>query len=648
MNLLGRKCRLLPPRILLLAFSFVTTVLCALSATAHYTNWAWGNRWQPITWLLSMFLLLLACLPEPGQIVNSLKSLLKPRTTFFLFWVLVFVVSHLWRFRTAPWNGNGLFDDSAVDLLFLKNYVIGHPFQPAWFHTYPHPFFISRETLFSYYVWGVLHLFGFNILAYEVALLVLWCGAFIFTLLLVDLLFGSNIVTSVTALIANFLVLSFVYTFVGYRYALTVVLCVASLYFLHFGFKALSNFALSLGGISAGLCLASSLIGKQYWLALLLFAMLSAGLHWKRLRANVRWSSVLISAYGLVVAAVPILCYILFNRRDYTYYESTFLNDFWRAIQGNSPPNDIKHYASHLWNCFFTVPGPRLFTGGTLPIPLPYYFFLLPGFVLAVCQKRYEIPLLGIIPVLGVFISSTGSGTVEHRLLLAIPFWVILMGFTFDRLSRLKLRLALKIPVWGTSGAMVIAGLAPSLQYIDSTTKDPRSIQWFMQDHVAVSRFLKDVVSGQEPVAPHWQRDEFTRITDIPAAPYETFICQEDAYSTIHLFLHDYDQMRILSFCANVPMQVLDQNAILNANKKAILNYVPSDKDLKLIWEKNIKTDSVIQLFGQFRSLGTEESLSYSFGGKERKFYVLNIGNQTIREFQESVRTMPDLFSSPN
>lgn len=410
MDLPQRKSGLSTPRILLLSLSFVSVVICALSATAHYAKWAWGNPWQPITWLLSMLLLLLAFLPEPRQIVDRLESLLNPKTAFFVFWILVFTVSHLWKFSTAPWNGNGLFDDSAVDLLFLKSYVIGHPFQPAWFHTYPQPFFISRETLFHYYVWGFLRLFGYNILSYEAALFVLWCATFIFTLLLVDLLFRSNIVTSVTALIANFLVLSFIYTFVGYRYPMTVVLCVASLYFLHLGFRTVSCFSLSLGGISAGLCLASSIIGKQYLLALLLFALLYGGLDWKSLKRSVKWSSVSIIAYGFAAAAMPILCYIVFNRQAYTYYEATFVSGFWKAMLGFPSPNDMRHYTSHLWNCFFSVPGPRLFTPDVLPIPLPYYLFLLPGFVLAVRQRRYEIALLGIIPVVGVFISGTGSG----------------------------------------------------------------------------------------------------------------------------------------------------------------------------------------------------------------------------------------------
>ena len=131
-----------------------------------------------------MLLLLLAFLP--GDLKSSFKSFHKGRAAFFLFWVLFFVLSHLWNFRTAPWNGNGLFEDSAVDLLYLKSYVIGHPFQAAWFH--PHPFLISRETLFHYYVWGFLNVFGYNIVSYEAALLLLWSGVFIFTLLLADLL----------------------------------------------------------------------------------------------------------------------------------------------------------------------------------------------------------------------------------------------------------------------------------------------------------------------------------------------------------------------------------------------------------------------------------------------------------------------------
>src|SRR5437667_4977537 len=250
------KSRLLTPRILLLGLSLVSLVICALSAAAHYRKSTWGDPWQPIGCLLSMFFLLVASSPDPRRLGTGFNSLIKLKTAFFLFWVLFFVVSHLWNFRMAPWNGDALFDESGWDLWYLKSYVIGHPYQAAWFHG-----IISRETLFHYYVWGFLKLFGFNILSYEAALFVIWLTAFVFTLLLVDLFFESYIVTSVAALSFNFLPFAFIYTFVGYRYPMMIVFCVASVYFLHLGFRKASCFPLSLGGIAAGFCLARSIPG---------------------------------------------------------------------------------------------------------------------------------------------------------------------------------------------------------------------------------------------------------------------------------------------------------------------------------------------------------------------------------------------------
>src|ERR1700730_16321642 len=284
MDVSRRKRGFSTPRILLLSLSFVSLVLCVISATAHYLKCASGNRGQPVGWLFSMFFLLLAFSPPLRQIAASLKSLIKPKTAFFVFWILVFVVSHLWNFNTAPWNGNGLFDESGWDLWFLKSHIIGRPFQPVWPDHVP----LARETLFHHYVWGFFRLFGYNILSYEAALFVIWCTTFIFTLLLVDLFFRSYIVTSLTALIFNFLPFAFIFTFAGYRYPMATALCVASVYFLHLGFKTASAFFLSLGGITAGLCLASAIPGKQYVLALLLFDLLSRGLYWKTLKRNVK------------------------------------------------------------------------------------------------------------------------------------------------------------------------------------------------------------------------------------------------------------------------------------------------------------------------------------------------------------------------
>src|SRR5436190_19933227 len=382
MDLSQRKSRLLTSRVLLLGFSVISLVICAWAGAAHYRKLAWGDPWQPIGWLLSMFFLLCAFLPDPRGLATGFKSLVKPKTAFFLFWILFFVVSHLWNFQTAPWNGDGLFDESGNDLGYLKSNVIGHPYQASWFHG-----IISRETLFHYYVWGFLKLFGFNILSYEAALFVIWLTAFVFTLLLVDLFFRSYAVTSITALVLNFLPFAFVYTFVGYRYPMTVALAVVSLYFLHAGFTKGSPFCLSLGGVAALLCLASSIPGKQYVLALVIAAPLYAVSYWRSLKRTGAWSSVAIIAYSFLAAATPILCYIIFNRESYTYYEGAYLHQFFDAVRGTPAPNDMRYYVTGVWNCFFAAQfRPRLLFPDFLPIPWPYYWFLVPGVVLAVCE----------------------------------------------------------------------------------------------------------------------------------------------------------------------------------------------------------------------------------------------------------------------
>ncbi len=606
---------------------------------AHYSKLTWGDQWHPIGWIVSMLLLLLAFVP--GDLKSSCKSFPKGRAAFFLFWILFFVLSHLWNFRTAPWNGNGLFEDSAVDLLYLKSYVIGHPFQAAWFH--PYPFLISRETLFHYYIWGFLHLFGFNILSYEAALLLLWCAVFTFTVLLADLLFDSYVVTSVIALVFNFLPFAFIYTFVGYRYPMTICLCVASLYFLHLGFsnRSASSFYLALGGIAAGLSVSTSILGKQYLLTLGLFALLYVGLHWKRLRRNVRWSSVSIVIYGLAVAAMPILCYIIFNREHYTYYEGTFIHRFWAAMGGHPDPNDMRYYVTQLTNCFFSIPGPRLFLTEFLPIPLPYYLLLLPGLILGVGQSRYEVVMLATLPVVGVFIS--GGSTVEHRMLLAIPFWIILMGFTFSGLLRLQLPPGLKIILGGLAACILATGFIPSIQYIYGQAKTPFLISEFAQQQVAVARFLRNVVAGTTPLnPPRLDYDEFNRVKEVPDASYETLICSRDAHSVLQLFLHDYDDTRILSFCGGMPLSAMTQQDVWSRNKKAILDYVPGNKELKLIWEDDPKTERIIESLRPRSDLATEASMSFSFGGRKHTFNVLNIASNNILQFQERVRTLPN------
>jgi DNA-binding beta-propeller fold protein YncE len=628
------KSRLFTTRILLLALSLISLVTCVIGGIAHYRKASWGDPWQPIGWLLSMLFLLAAFTANPRELAGRFKSLANPKAAFFLFCILFFVISHLWNFRTAPWNGDALFDESGWDLWYLKTYVIGHPYQAAWLH-----FPISRETLFHYYVWGFLSLFGFNILSYEAALFVIWLTTFLFTLLLVDLFFRSYIVTSVTALVFNFLPFAFIYTFAGYRYPMAVALAVVSLYFLHVGFRSRSPFCLALGGIAAGLCLASSISGKQYLLGLAVAAPLYGLFYWRCLKQIVTWTSLALFVYAFLAGAASILIYIVFNRDNYTLYESSFLRDFWHAAQSAPFPVGIRPFIDQLRSCFFTIPGFRFFIPDTLPIPLPYYWFLVPGVFLAVWEKRFEIVLLATIPVFGAFIAKA----IENRLLLPIPFWMILMSFTVAWLLKLRPWPGVQVVVGAVAALILLSGLIPSIRYIYSKTTSPFSIRYYAQHEVAVSRFLRHVVAGQEhPGPPHLEHNELNRIEGIPDASYDTFVCQDDAYSIIHLFFRDYDDDKILSFCGGYPFfYVMTEQDVWNTNKKSVSAYIPGSKDLKLIWERQPKTERIIKMFQSLRDFGIEDSISFSFGGRPRTFYVLNIPSENILQFQQLVSAFP-------
>src|SRR5205807_419797 len=87
------------------------------------------------------------------------------------------------------------------------------------------------------------------------------------------------------------------------------------------------------------------------------------------------------------------------------------------------------------------------------------------------------------------------------------------------------------------------------------------------------------------------------------------------------------------------------EQEVWNANKRAILTHVPGSKDLKLVWERDPKTERIIRMFQSLRDLGAEDSLSFSFGGRLRTFYVLNVPNKKIRQFQERVSVLP---ATPN
>ncbi len=363
----------------------------------------------------------------------------KTRISFFAACLVLFVAAHLWSFKTAPWNGNAVFDDAQQAVKYLKVLAIGHPFAAAWW--FP-PENTVVESLFTYYLWPWFSLFGYSALTDEAASMALWCVTFLFTLLLTDLLCESYVVTAVVALVFTFLPFAFIYSFIAFNYEMAPMFAVMSLYFLHRG----SNWSLAVGGIAAGLCLWSSVLGQQYIVALALCAPLYVK----------QWRKGLVALAGFAASAAPIVIYMLFHWTDYTYHASTRWN----------PTLDLRR----IWDTFFVIPTHSYFLPDALLIPLPYYALLITGAAVALWKKRFDIVLLATIPVAGVF--ATGGPYVEHRLLMAIPFWIILIGFGFNLLGQYRTTLILAVVV-------VAMGVIPSAHYIYAKAKDTTSISAF-------------------------------------------------------------------------------------------------------------------------------------------------------------------------
>ena len=127
----------------------------------------------------------------------------------------------------------------------------------------------------------------------------------------------------------------------------------------------------------------------------------------------------------------------------------------------------------------FYVPALRFFIPDTLPIPLAYYWLLVPGAFFALWQKRFEILLLAIIPVAGCFCSQMHREPPSH----ANP----ILGNTDElhncRNSKLRLGLACKVNCYGVLAALILVeGLVPSIQYIYAKTKSPFSIHHYAQE----------------------------------------------------------------------------------------------------------------------------------------------------------------------
>ncbi|MFL6518709.1 MAG: hypothetical protein ACJ8NS_00655 [Chthoniobacterales bacterium] len=613
----------------------LSTVACAIATSLHYTGKYRGN---PVTWVAfvwALVFLLATYFPSGQETKDWAARVWQERRFLGLFGVLalLFVVSHIWNFKTAPWNQNGLFDDAAWDIYFAKQHIFSHePFQAAISEG------IAREVGLHYYIWPWFILFGWNLLTFNVALLALGLTTFIFTCLIVHEFFKNFLVTIVSALVFNFLPLHFIQTFVGHRYAMAAPLLTASLYFLITGFSRDSAFRVALSAILAAFCMESAIMGKHYLMCLAGAALVSIAVDRKGALTTEKVRLTIVFVIALVAALLPLIGFIYYNRTVYFAHERELTDLFFQAYR-NRASGALTPYLNDLKNIFFAPASHRrLSMPDYVIIPFWYYVFLLPGIGIALFKKRFEIVLLAIVPVLGAFVSTA----YDFRVLHAAPFWVILMAFTFHALTKLEKitrSYLINLSVLAIAGGCLAAGWLPSVRYLYEKSKNPFSIFLLSQHDVCVARFIQDIVAGAPHPSPRRKHDEFRRFPGPSSPAYDAFVCNETGFAIMHLFLQDYGDQEIMSFCNELPMLHFSGSEVFAMNKKALEGY-RGTKGVMLIWQETFRSAAAINAFQKIRHLGSDKRLQTKHGARSYAFYVLTIPKENIGQLKHELATL--------
>ena len=608
--------------------------VCVTATVLHYLGAFPANPLTWASWILAVaayagsFLRLRA----PG-IPGSARSFRTSELAMAILVLPLYLVTHLWNIRNAPWNTYGLFDDAAWDIYFARNHAFNGAFQAAFFDQVG---LISRETVFHYYITSFFKLFGYNLLVFNAALLVLGFVTVLFTTLTVHRLFRTPAITIVAALVLNFLPLHYIHIFVGHRYAIAAPLMMVSLYLLYAGFLDRSPVRLALSALFAALCFDSAIMGKQFILGLAAAGVLLLLLDRKRWRSPETRALGLTWITAFLIAATPLLVYVAFNRDDYFRREQGLLTDFLSLYlkQGYA---GIQPFVDQLGEMFFGGDTFRRMWLHDFPlVPTAYWLLLIPGLLIALARRRVEIALLAVIPVLSALL----SGAFDFRVLLAAPIWVLAMTFALDAWSVGRMdaddrpRTVLVSVVVLT---IVAAGLLPSAAYLRGVSRDPHAEYFLPHRDVAVSRLIQDVVAGSLQPTAEMKPDEFDRPVTASALAFDSFGCAERAYAVAHLFLQPFDDRRILAFCDGGNQALLGKDRLLEANVRAIEAYEPSGKGLKLIWEESEIAQEVIGRFEQLEHFGSGQRLGGAVDGEPFSVYVLTIPPENVSPFRQAV-----------
>lgn len=613
------------------AMSIIFFLTVLVFSSLHYMNIFYGNSLMWISWVIAVATFSFSFFPRVISFQNLNKLIQRKDLAVALFIVALFWSTHLWNFSSAPWNQNGLFDDAAWDIYFAKNYIFKDmPFQAAFFDEVG---YISREVVFHYYISIFFKLFGYNLLVFNISLLFLGFVTVFFTTFIVHRLFNNIFLTYLTAVIINFFPLHYLHIFMGHRYAIAAPLMIVSLFLLYTAFMNKSHFRMTLSAFFAALCWSSAIMGKQYIIGFILAVICILFFGRKQWQSKENITLTLVWIAGFIISATPLLTYILFNYDAYTLRERNFLQVFYSQYQTGGLYG-IKPYIDQLLELFFAEHTYKRFFLPDFPIiPFSYYILIVPGLVIALLKRRFELVFLSLIPVVGAFV----SGPLDFRVLLAVPIWVICIAIALHSIMMSKIMVRIGFVV-------VLLGLVPSIFYLWNVSKDPNYIYLLPHKDVAVSRLVQDIVVGSLNPTSAMKHDELNRNIDISLVPYDTLVCPYGAYAIIHVYLQNYNDKEILSFCNQFEQLIKTPEEILINNVQAIVSYQPQDKNLKLVWEVSDKSAKSISAFNEYQKYGSGEKISDTIDGQSFSLYILTINKENIKKFQQEIDEKYQVF----
>ena len=144
------------------------------------------------------------------------------------------------------------------------------------------------------------------------------------------------------------------------------------------------------------------------------------------------------------------------------------------------------------------------------------------------------------------------SGSYDFRVLLAVPFWIICIAYSLNYVfgsesvnqNSIKSYLLKAISFF-----IILAGLISSSSYILKVSNNPNSQHFLPHKDVAVSRLVQDIVVGDANPKIDMKQDEFNRKVNPQSIAHDTLVCPFSSFAIMHLYLQNYDDKKILSFC---------------------------------------------------------------------------------------------------